>query len=287
MNKYALIDACKKGCEDAVRKMLFSKVDTNVIDDEGYTALIWACKMKMNEDVIEKMLDSSSVINVVDKNNGYNALMWACKNRMYRVFRRLWNMGSDMCEGMLWQLCHDGVFCDNDLVKSELEDIIVLMVSGYDYYDYDVRELFLERDGKSPLFLACRNGMVRAALKIMEGIREWCIDGFVGGWDEVLLECCRGGVKMEEVGMVVVEMGGRDDGKGNCLCLAIKKRMEKLALLLLSCEYAEFDQKALVWASELGMYDVVFRIVSISWERLLNVKSTPVLLNTTSLNDFN
>lgn len=115
--------------------MLLDKIDINIVDKEGNTPLMLACKGKFN-DVVDLLLEYSNeneidIVNEIN-NNKQSTLMFACQNNLYDVFVKI----IDLCSNINLQDCNGLTALMYSLKNSDYSDenmkIISLLCSRND-----------------------------------------------------------------------------------------------------------------------------------------------------------
>ena len=90
----ALMKACKKRNEDAIRVLLKAGADTNIVDQGGQTVLMYAVYEKCSKQVLQAIIDHDADVNATDKDN-CTALVFACDKRHVDAIHVLLQAGAD------------------------------------------------------------------------------------------------------------------------------------------------------------------------------------------------
>jgi len=90
----SVIDVCKRGDENALRKLLEAGCDIEERDNFGFTGFIWACRYG-RKDIVAILLETDCKINT-QNNIGNTGLIWACSNGHKDIVAMLLKIGCDI-----------------------------------------------------------------------------------------------------------------------------------------------------------------------------------------------
>ena len=125
---YVLIDACKNGHIDLVKKMLRYGVDVNVNDKYGNTPLYWASMCGYTE-VVKLLLAHGADVNVKD-NDGSTPLYWASSRGHTEIVKLLLAHGADVNVNVNDKYGNTPLFCAS--YEGHAEIVKLLLEHGAD-----------------------------------------------------------------------------------------------------------------------------------------------------------
>ncbi|XP_063923115.1 uncharacterized protein LOC135137411 [Zophobas morio] len=152
---------CKKGQLPNVEILLLRKVDVNLIDREGFSALHQATQFwKDNTEIISLLLDNGINVNATN-NKGRNALQLSCKENHICDVKTLLQRGAN-----LHSVDKQGMSALHYAASSEEDSVEIINLLVTNGLSTNQRNMY----GETPLHLACKSGNVK-------NLKELCKNG--------------------------------------------------------------------------------------------------------------
>ena len=195
----ALMEACRFGNMNAINVLMKARAKPDIVDDEGFTNLHWACISESSKETIQAIIDLGVDVNATNK-RGSTALMIACYFRNMNAINVLLNAGADpnIPDDLSDTCVHTAVL--RDCSKEILQALV--------HHGADVNAK--TKGSATALMIACEKGFEDSIIVLMNAGTDpniVSVDGFS------CLYCAVDGGCSEEIMLALVKKGANVNAK--------------------------------------------------------------------------